>query len=50
MAAASMKRAGKVSDMAARAIHTVPSSWGLPQTSRTLRGNSGNSSRNSTPF
>src|SRR6266852_4037357 len=50
MAAASMKRAGKVSDIAARAMHTVPSSSDWRMTSRTLRGNSGSSSRNSTPL
>ena len=50
MAAASMKRAGKVSDMEARAMQTVPSSSGCRITSRTLRGNSGSSSRNSTPL
>jgi len=50
MAAASIKRAGKVSDMEARAMHTVPSSSGWRMTSRTLRGNSGNSSKNKTPL
>ena len=50
MAAASMKRAGKVSDMAARAMQTVPSSSGWRMTSRTFRGNSGSSSRNNTPL
>ena len=50
MAAASMKRAGKVSDMAARAMQTVPSSSGWRITSSTLRGNSGSSSRKSTPL
>ena len=50
MAATSMKRAGKLSDMAARAMVTVPSSSGCRITSKTLRGNSGNSSRNSTPL
>src|SRR6185312_12619155 len=50
MAAASMNRAGKVSDMEARAMETVPSSSGWRITSSTLRGNSGNSSRNSTPL
>src|SRR5438094_4437884 len=50
MAAASMKRAGKVSDMAARAMHTVPSSSGWRITSSTLRGNSGSSSKKSTPL
>ena len=41
---------GKVSDMAARAMVTVPSSSGWRMTSSTLRGNSGSSSRNSTPL
>src|SRR5438552_925038 len=50
MAAASMNRAGNVSDMAARAMHTVPSSSGWRMTSSTLRGNSGSSSKNSTPL
>jgi hypothetical protein len=45
-----MKRAGKVSDMAARAMETVPSSSGCRITSSTLRGNSGNSSKKSTPL
>ena len=39
-----------VSDMAARAIQTVPSSKGWRITSRTFLGNSGSSSRNSTPL
>ena len=50
MAAASIKRAGKVSDMAALAMVTWPSSSGWRITSSTLRGNSGSSSRNSTPL
>ena len=50
MAAASMKRAGKVSDMAARAMVTQPSSSGWRRTSSTLRGNSGSSSRKSRPL
>ena len=50
MAAASMKRAGKLSDMEARAMVTVWSSSGWRKTSRTLRGNSGNSSRKSRPL
>ena len=50
MAAASMKRAGNVSDIEARAIHTLPSSRGCRMTSSTLRGNSGSSSRNKTPL
>ena len=37
MAAASMKRAGKVMDSAARAMVTEPSSSGWRRTSRTLR-------------
>lgn len=45
-----MNLAGNVSDMAARAIETLPSSSGWRITSRTLRGNSGNSSRNSSPL
>ena len=50
MAAASMKRAGKVRDMAARAMVTWPSSRGWRRTSRTLRGNSGSSSRKRRPL
>ena len=49
MAAASMKRAGKVRLMAARLSVTVPSSSGWRSTSSTLRRNSGSSSRKSTP-
>src|SRR5271169_3173891 len=43
IAAASMKRDGKV--IAARAMVTLPSSSGWRMTSRTLRWNSGSSSR-----
>jgi hypothetical protein len=50
MAAASMKRAGNVSDMVVRAMETLPSSSGWRITSNTVRGNSGSSSRNSTPL
>src|SRR5579875_3200399 len=50
MAAASMNRAGKLKLIAAREIVTWPSSRGCRSTSSTLRGNSGNSSRNSTPL
>src|ERR1019366_7787656 len=50
MAAASMKRAGKVSDMAARAMQTGPSSSGWRMRSRKMRGNSGNSSREQRPI
>jgi len=49
MAAASMKRVGYVSDDAARAMVTWPSSNGWRRTSKTRRLNSGSSSRNSTP-
>jgi len=45
-----MKRAGNVSVMAARAMVTWASSSGCRSTSSTLRRNSGNSSRNSTPL
>ena len=50
IAAASMNRAGKVTQMAARAMVTQPSSSGWGITSSTLRWNSGSSSRNSTPW
>ncbi|OQC54303.1 MAG: hypothetical protein BWX54_02250 [Verrucomicrobia bacterium ADurb.Bin018] len=50
MAATNMKRQGKVTEAAARAMDTVPSSSGWRITSSTLRWNSGNSSRNSTPL
>lgn len=45
-----MNDAGNVSDIAAREIVTRWSSSGWRKTSRTLRSNSGNSSRNSTPW
>jgi hypothetical protein len=45
-----MKRAGKLRLIAARAIVTMPSSSGCRSTSSTLRGNSGSSSRNSSPL
>jgi hypothetical protein len=50
IAAASMNRAGKLKLIAAREIVTVPSSSGCRRTSSTLRGNSGSSSRNSSPL
>src|SRR5256885_2134814 len=49
MAAASMKRAGYVRLIAARAIVTTPSSMGWRSTSSTFLRNSGSSSRNNTP-
>ena len=49
MAATNIKRAGKVSDPAAREMVTFPSSNGCRITSRVVRRNSGNSSRNNTP-
>ncbi len=45
-----MNLAGKLSDIAARAIVTMPSSSGCRITSSTLRGNSGSSSRKSSPL
>ena len=45
-----MNRAGKLKLIAARAIVTVPSSSGCRNTSSTFRGNSGSSSRNSSPL
>ena len=45
-----MNREGKVSVMADRAMVTEPSSSGPRNISRTSRGNSGNSSRNSMPL
>jgi hypothetical protein len=45
-----MKEAGKVSDIAARLMVTRWSSRGWRKASRTLRSNSGNSSRKSTPW
>jgi len=45
-----MNAAGKVSDMAAREMVTRRSSSGWRITSSTLRGNSGSSSRKSTPL
>ncbi len=50
MAAASMKRAGKLSEVAAREMVTIPSSSGCRNTSSALRWNSGSSSRKSTPL
>ena len=50
MVVAEHERAGKVSVMAALAMQTVPSSSGWRKTSRTFRGNSGSSSRKSTPL
>ena len=44
-----MKRAGNVTEVAAREMVTEPSSSGWRITSSTLRWNSGNSSRKSTP-
>lgn len=50
MAASSWNRAGNRACLAARAIETLPVSSGSRKVSRTLRGYSGNSSRNSTPW
>ena len=50
IAATSMKLAGKHSVIAERAMVTVESSSGCRRISRTLRGNSGNSSRKSRPL
>jgi hypothetical protein len=50
MAAASIKRDGKVTDSAARAMVTLPSSSGWRITSKTLRWNSRNSSRKTIPL
>lgn len=50
IAAANMNRAGRLSDMEARAMVTVWSSRGCRITSSTLRGNSGSSSKNKRPL
>jgi hypothetical protein len=50
MAATSMNRAGKVRVEAAREMVTHPSSKGWRNTSNTFRLNSGNSSKNNTPW
>ncbi len=50
IAAASINRAGKLKLIAARAIVTCPSSSGWRSTSNTFRGNSGSSSRKSSPL
>jgi hypothetical protein len=49
MAATSMKLAGNVVDVSARAMVTTPPSSGCRSTSRLPRLNSGSSSRNRTP-
>jgi hypothetical protein len=46
----SMNRAGKLSDMAARAMATAPSFSGWRMTSNTLSGNSGSSSKKRTRY
>ena len=50
MAAISWKRAGNSARRAARAMVTVPLSSGWRKASSAARGNSGSSSRNSTPW